>query len=145
MEGNHHRQTAAAFDEAAGCMSQDAWQRPMRYTVGQERRAEVIAQSCLAEVLSHRVDLDIGYCPADWLSEFVEDMLPRAFDRLSHPAEAVPHTRLDATDAGRAFTVGTAGAAAVIVRGRKDLLSRLCPLSTSIASRLAVWQSVLVN
>jgi len=41
--------------------------------------------------------------------------------------------------------VGTAGAAAVIVRGRKDLLSRLCPLSTSIASRLAVWQSVLVN
>jgi len=70
-------------------MPPEAWQRVVRYTAGQEPRAEVIVPSRLAEVLIHHVDLDIGYCQADWLREFVEHMLPRVADGLNHRAETV--------------------------------------------------------
>jgi maleylpyruvate isomerase len=114
---NDVRQTAAAFEQAAAGMPPEAWQRVVRYTAGQEPRAEVIIPSRLAEVLIHHVDLDIGYCPADWPPEFVEDMLPRVVDSLNHHAEPVACTRLDATDTGRAFELGSLGPDATTVGG----------------------------
>jgi len=114
---NDVRQTAAAFDQAAAGMPPEAWQRVVRYTAGQEPRAEVIVPSRLAEVLIHHVDLDIGYCPADWPPEFVEDMLPRVVDSLNHRSEPVPGTRLEATDTSRAFEIGSPGSDVVTVGG----------------------------
>jgi maleylpyruvate isomerase len=111
------RQTAVAFGQAAVGMPPGAWQRVVRYTAGQEPRAEVIVPSRLAEVLIHLVDLDIGYCPADWPPEFVADTLPRVVEGFNHRAEPVPRTRLEATDAGRAFNIGSTGPDAVIASG----------------------------
>src|ERR1700761_8632457 len=53
--GEKGRRSAAAFAEAAADMPPEAWQRVVRYTGGQEPRAEVIVPSRLAEVLIHHV------------------------------------------------------------------------------------------
>jgi maleylpyruvate isomerase len=118
------RRTAAAFAEAATGMPPAAWQRVIRYTAGQEPRAEVIVPSRLAEVLIHHVDLGIGYRSADWPSEFVEDMLPRLIDGLADRAEPLPSARLDAIDTGRAFAIGVMGPETVTVGGsERELLA----------------------
>jgi maleylpyruvate isomerase len=56
-------------------MPPNAWQRVVRYTAGQEPRAEVIVSSRLAEVLIHYVDLDLGYQPRNWPARFTKDTL----------------------------------------------------------------------
>jgi maleylpyruvate isomerase len=110
------RRTAAAFAEAATDMPPKAWQRVVRYTGGQEPRAEVIVPSRLAEVLIHHVDLDIGFGPRDWPTPFVAGMLPLVAGGLSR-RDGVTAVRLAGTDTGHGFTIGTAAIARVIVSG----------------------------
>jgi maleylpyruvate isomerase len=110
------RRTAAAFAEAATDMPPKAWQRVVRYTGGQEPRAEVIVPSRLAEVLIHHVDLDIGFGPRDWPTPFVAGMLPLVAGGLSR-RDGVTAMRLAGTDTGHGFTIGTAAIARVIVSG----------------------------
>lgn len=100
------RQTAEGFHQAATDMPSEAWRRKVRYTAGQEPRAEVIVSSRLAEVLIHHVDLDIGYSARDWPAEFVNDMLPRVADSMNGRAEAPPPVRLNGTDTGQTFRIG---------------------------------------
>jgi maleylpyruvate isomerase len=69
------RRTAAALEDAATGVPSQAWPRVVRYTGGQERPADVILPSRLAEVLIHHVDLDHGFTPEDWPGPFVTDML----------------------------------------------------------------------
>jgi maleylpyruvate isomerase len=110
------RQTAAAFAEAATDMPPEAWQRFVRYTAGQEPRAEVIVPSRLAEVLIHHVDLDIGFGPGDWPAAFVDDLLPLLVTDLNDRGK-VAATHLACLDTGRTFAFGTPGLAGVIVSG----------------------------
>jgi maleylpyruvate isomerase len=103
------RRTAATFADAAAGMPEQGWQRVVRYTAGQEPRAEVIVPSRLAEVFIHHVDLDIGYGSRDWTAAFVDDSLPRVVAGLNERDDA-PGLRLVGLDTGRRFTVGAADA-----------------------------------
>ena len=87
-----------------------AWQRVVRYTAGQEPRAEVIVPSRLAEVLIHHVDLDIGFGPRDWPAPFVADMLQLVADGLGR-RDGMAALRLTGTDTGRDLTIGNAAPA----------------------------------
>jgi maleylpyruvate isomerase len=89
------RQAAAALAAAATGMPDAAWQRVVRYTGGQERTADVIIGSRLAEVHIHHVDLDIGYQPRDWPAGFVSDMLPRITRSLNERDQAMPARSTD--------------------------------------------------
>jgi maleylpyruvate isomerase len=115
------RRTAAAFAAAAADMPAEAWQRLVRYTAGQEPRAEVIVPSRLAEVLIHHVDLDLGFEPADWPLAFVQDSLSRMVAGLSARDDVVA-MHLAGLDTGRTFAVGAADAASVSVRGPEHAL-----------------------
>lgn len=111
------RQTAVAFADAASGMPADAWRRVVRYTAGQEPRADVIVPSRLAEVLIHHVDLDTGYQPQDWPAPFVENLLPRIVSGLGERDESMPATRLVGSDTGRAFGIGPVSPASAAVVG----------------------------
>ena len=112
-------------------MPSQAWHRKVRYTAGQEPRAEVIVPSRLAEVLIHHVDLDIGYSARDWPAEFVNDMLPRIADSINERAEAPPPVRLDGTDTGQTFKIGQVQDGTTTVSGPDyELLAWLLERST---------------
>jgi maleylpyruvate isomerase len=102
------RQTAGAFAAAATGMLPEAWQRVVRYTAGQEPRADVIVPSRLAEVLIHHVDLDLGYRPQDWPAWFTNDRLSRTAASLTEGSK-MPPVRLVGTDMGNVFAIGAAG------------------------------------
>lgn len=110
------RQTAGAFTAAATEMPHEAWQRVVRYTGGQEPRAEVIVPSRLAEVLIHHVDLDLAYRPRDWPGWFPEFMLSRTARTLTEGGTMAP-VRLSASDTGHVFAIGAAGPETPVVSG----------------------------
>jgi maleylpyruvate isomerase len=119
------RQAAAAFDQAATGMPAEAWRRVVRYTAGQEPRADVIVPSRLAEVLIHHVDLDIGFKPADWPAALVGDLLPLLIRGLNE-REDTPVLTVTGLDSGRAFTIGPAGPGDMTVSGAEaELLAWL--------------------
>jgi maleylpyruvate isomerase len=95
--------TAAAFADAAAAMPPDAWPNEICWTTGQPDPAENVVRSRLAEVLIHRVDLDLGYGPGSWPAAFVRDMLPVAVDRLAERVLAPLSAQLNASDTGRSF------------------------------------------
>jgi maleylpyruvate isomerase len=111
------RQTADAFAAAATGMPPGAWQRVVRYTAGQEPRAEVIVPSRLAEVLIHHVDLDLGYRPHDWPAWFTSDMLTRTAASLTESSKITPPVRLEGTDTGKVFAVGAVGPDSLVISG----------------------------
>lgn len=100
------RSSAAAFAAEYRKMPPDAWERTVRWTAGQERRAARIADSRLTEVLVHHVDLDAGFGPADWPAHFVRDMLERVTAAFTARDEA-PDLRLSAEDIGKTYELGT--------------------------------------
>src|SRR5580658_1417885 len=102
------RRTAAALEEAAAGVPSQAWRRVVRYTGGQERPADVILPSRLAEVLIHHVDLDLGFAPGDWPHPFVADMLTLLASSLSERDEMTA-MHLAGRDGGGIFTIGGAG------------------------------------
>jgi len=111
------RQAAAALGAAAAGMPAGAWQRVVRYTGGQERTADVIIGSRLAEVHIHHVDLDIGYQPHDWPAGFVSDMLRRVVTGLNERAQPMPALRLEGTDSGQGLGIGAVTPATAAVVG----------------------------
>jgi maleylpyruvate isomerase len=111
------RQTADAFAAAATGMPAEAWQRVVRYTAGQEPRADVIVPSRLTEVLIHHVDLDLCYRPRDWPTWFANDMLSRTAAALSEGHKMTQPVYLEGTDTGHVFAVGDGGPDRVVISG----------------------------
>jgi maleylpyruvate isomerase len=103
------RRTADAFAAAATGMPAEAWQRVVRYTAGQEPRADVIVPSRLAEVLIHHVDLDLCYRPQDWPVWFTTDMLSRTATALTESRMLTSPVRLAGTATGSMFAIGADG------------------------------------
>ena len=108
--------TTAALEEAAAGMPPQAWRRVVRYTGGQERPADVILPSRLAEVLIHHVDLDLGFMPGDWPGFFVTDMLRLLASSLSQ-RDGIAAMRLASSDGGGSYSIGDAGSANITVTG----------------------------
>jgi maleylpyruvate isomerase len=115
------RRTAAALEQAAAGMPPQAWQRVVRYTGGQERPADVILPSRLAEVLIHHVDLDHGFTPEDWPRPFVTGMLTLLAGSLGQ-RDGMAAMRLASRDGGGIFTIGRAGSADITVTGSEPEL-----------------------
>jgi maleylpyruvate isomerase len=115
------RRTAAALEQAAAGMPPQAWQRVVRYTGGQERPADVILPSRLAEVLIHHVDLDHGFTPEDWPRPFVTGMLTLLAGSLGQ-RDGMAAMRLASRDGGGIFTIGRAGSAGITVTGSEPEL-----------------------
>jgi maleylpyruvate isomerase len=100
------RASAAAFAAEYRKMPPDAWERTVRWTTGQQRRATRIADSRLTEVLVHHADLDAGFGPADWPVDFVHDMLDRVAASFAARDET-PAMRLSAEDFGKTYELGS--------------------------------------
>jgi maleylpyruvate isomerase len=115
------RRTAAALEQAAAGMPPQAWRRVVRYTGGQERPADVILPSRLAEVLIHHVDLDHGFTPEDWPRPFVTGMLTLLAGSLGQ-RDGMAAMRLASRDGGGIFTIGRAGSAGITVTGSEPEL-----------------------
>jgi maleylpyruvate isomerase len=115
------RRTAAALREAATGMPPQAWRRIVRYTGGQERSAEVILPSRLAEVVIHHVDLDLGFTPTDWPGSFVTDMLGLLASSLGQ-RDGMTAMRLASRDGDSIFIIGVAGSADITVTGSEPEL-----------------------
>jgi maleylpyruvate isomerase len=111
------RQTADAFAAAATGMPPEAWQRVVRYTAGQEPRADVIVPHRLGEVLIHHVDLDLDYRPHDWPAWFTNDMLSRTVVALTEGSKMTPPVRLACTDTGSVFAIGAVGPDSPVISG----------------------------
>ena len=94
-------QTADAFAAAATGMPSEAWQRGVRYTAGQEPRADATVPSRLAEALIHHVDLDLCYRPQDWPAWFTTGMLSRTATALTETRKMTSPVRLAGTDTGQ--------------------------------------------
>ena len=120
------RQTAGAFAAAAAGMPPEAWQRVVRYTAGQEPRADVIVPSRLAEVLIHHVDLDLRYRPRDWPAWFANDMLSGTAAALSEGRKMTSPLRLAGTDTGNVFVIGAVGPDSPVISGpERELMAWL--------------------
>jgi maleylpyruvate isomerase len=115
------RRTAAALEEAATGLPSQAWRRVVRYTGGQERPADVILPSRLAEVLIHHVDLDHGFTPADWPGPFVTDMLTLLASSLGQ-RDGMAAVRLASPDGGGIHAIGGPGPADMTVTGSEPEL-----------------------
>ena len=101
------QRTAEALREAAAAMPPEAWQHTITWTTGQETEAAHVAESRLAEVLLHHVDLNRGYGPGDWPPAWTAWMLDRAVRNLNDERNLAPLTAgLHATDTGRGFRLG---------------------------------------
>ncbi|MBC3841820.1 maleylpyruvate isomerase family mycothiol-dependent enzyme [Streptacidiphilus sp. 4-A2] len=102
------RASADRFAEEYARMPPAAWDRELRWTAGQRHRAARVADSRLAELRLHCVDLAAGYTPEQWPPCFTEELLPRVVAALDRRADA-PAMRLHATDAGVRYAVGAGG------------------------------------
>jgi maleylpyruvate isomerase len=123
------RDSAARFSEAYALMTDDAWQRTVRWTGGAEHPAARAADSRLTEVLVHHADLATGYTPAQWPSDFVQDFLGRAAAAF-HARDNAPALRLHATDSGVRHEIGAADDAPTVEGPQAALLAWLMGRST---------------
>jgi maleylpyruvate isomerase len=110
------RATAGALADAAAKLPPEAWPHLVTWTTGEQTPADMVARSRLAEVLIHHVDLDLGFGPASWPAPFVNDMLTITASALVNRSPAPLSVRLDASDTGRSFQIGSA-ADAIQIRG----------------------------
>ncbi|HEU5160064.1 MAG TPA: maleylpyruvate isomerase N-terminal domain-containing protein [Streptosporangiaceae bacterium] len=69
-------QSAAAFRAAVAMMPEEAWDFVVSALNVPELPMEQVLVRRLNEVVLHHTDLDIGYKPADWPSEFAHMDLP---------------------------------------------------------------------
>jgi maleylpyruvate isomerase len=117
--------TAEALADAAAKLPPDAWQHQVTWTTGEQTPADLVVRSRLAEVLIHHVDLGLGFGPASWPAPFVDTMLTITAGALINRSPAELSARLDASDTGRSFQIGSA-ADAIHIRGTEaDLLAWL--------------------
>ncbi|MFY4723689.1 maleylpyruvate isomerase family mycothiol-dependent enzyme [Streptomyces sp. LaBMicrA B280] len=129
------RACADAFEAEYRRMPPEAWQRPVRWTRGQEHPAARAADARLSELLIHHADLDAGYTPADWPPDFVSTMLGRVVASFT-ARENAPAMRLRATDTGARHTIGTERLPPTVAGPQHALLSWL--LGRSPGTGLAV-------
>ncbi|WP_024801190.1 maleylpyruvate isomerase family mycothiol-dependent enzyme [Nocardia sp. BMG51109] len=100
----------------ARAMPAERWPTPVRTRGGKDVPATMIPWLRLREVEIHRVDLAIGYRPADWPAEFVARLLPEViagFDSAAEPSASDPDETgasftISTTDTGYTATVGPA-------------------------------------
>jgi maleylpyruvate isomerase len=102
------RDSADRFAAEYARMPAAAWQHVVRWTGGQEHPVLRVADSRLAEVLVHHVDLDADYTPADWPEDFTADALPSVVAAFAARSDA-PAMRLHATDSGDRYAAGGRG------------------------------------
>jgi maleylpyruvate isomerase len=81
-------ETSAGFRAAAERMTPEAWGATLHWLAAR-RPATFALESRWREVEIHRVDLDLGYLPADWPTAFVAANLPRERERLPRRAPGV--------------------------------------------------------
>ncbi len=146
------RLTADAFAAAATGMPAEAWQRVVRYTAGQEPRADATVPSQLAEVLIHHVDLDLCYRPQDWPAWFANDMLSRTAASLTEGSKMTSPVRLAGTDMGNVVAIGVVEPDSPVISGPErelmagysaDPAAANCPACP--AARLAWPASAVVS
>lgn len=102
-------------------MPPDAWEHPVRWTIGGPGPVRRAAPARVQEILIHHVDLDAGYTAADWPDDFTHDLLTRVIRSFSARADA-PAMRLHATDIDHWYEVSPPGGAPEIHGTRRALL-----------------------
>jgi maleylpyruvate isomerase len=119
------RATAEALADVAAKLPPEAWQHLVTWTTGEQTPADLVVRSRLAEVLIHHVDLHLGFGPASWPAPFVDDMLTITAGALINRSPAPLSARLETSDTGRSFQIGSS-ADAIQIRGTEpDLLAWL--------------------
>lgn len=119
------RESAERFADAYRLMTDEAWQRTVRWTSGARHPAARAPDARLTEVLVHHVDLDAGFTPRDWPPGFAARTLESVVASYARRDDA-PRLRLRATDTGREFGDGdvlVGGAEAALagwLMGRSD-------------------------
>ncbi|MDL4815285.1 maleylpyruvate isomerase family mycothiol-dependent enzyme [Actinomadura opuntiae] len=93
------RDSAERWAEAYAAMPDDAWERVVQWTSGARRPAARASDARLTEVLTHHVDLDAGFGPADWPADYVARMLPNIVASYAR-RDAALRLRVHATDTG---------------------------------------------
>ncbi|MFA1546799.1 maleylpyruvate isomerase family mycothiol-dependent enzyme [Actinomadura chokoriensis] len=94
------RQSADRFAEAYTLMPDEAWERTVQWTTGARHPAARAADARLTEVLIHHVDLDAGFTPGDWPTDFTTRLLASLTAWLARREDG-PNLRLHATDTGQ--------------------------------------------
>ena len=118
------RDSTAAFEAEYRRMPPEAWHRIVRWTRGQEHPAARIADARRCEVLVHHADLDAGYTPARWPTDFVQAMLGRVVASFSARDDA-PAMQLHATDTDTTYGIGAERSAPTIHGPQSSLLAWL--------------------
>jgi len=119
------RATAEALADVAAKLPPEAWQHLVTWTTGEQTPADLVVRSRLAEVLIHHVDLHLGFGAASWPAPFVDDMLTITAGALINRSPAPLSARLETSDTGRSFQIGSS-ADAIQIRGTEaDLLAWL--------------------
>ena len=109
--------SAGRLDEAWSAMTPSAWDESMLTRTGVVPAWRSVPMRW-RELEIHRIDLDVGYGPADWPATFVAPLLPSLVDpeRLGPRLPAGTAVDLEATDTGRRWSAGD-GPRRVTVRG----------------------------
>ena len=100
------RDSAARLAADHARMPPQAWEHPVRWTIGGPGPVRRAVPARLQEVLIHHVDLDAGYTPADWPDDFVGDLLGRVARSFSARGN-VPAMRLHTEDTGLRHHIGS--------------------------------------
>lgn len=75
--------TASVLNDMFGLMTDEAWGRPVRFLALGEQPAARVVWTRWREVEIHHCDLDIGYGPADWPEQFIDQYLSGELRRLA--------------------------------------------------------------
>jgi maleylpyruvate isomerase len=140
-----YRRLEASCERAMASLqdaSDELWHAPAVHPAG-ERQIGALVVARLREVEVHHVDLDAGYSPADWPSEWVMEEMDRAM--LDLPAR-LPHgvaVVLAATDADQHWVAGS-GEAVELAGPMAELFAWLTGRSATVggspAPALAPWR-----
>ncbi|MFE7798361.1 maleylpyruvate isomerase family mycothiol-dependent enzyme [Nocardia sp. NPDC057440] len=111
----------------------EAWEAIVRTRQGRPIPATEVIWMRLQEVEIHHVDLAAGYQPADWPTDFVTRLLPRAAADLTKAAATDPAAApfaIHATDTGFTATIGATAPSHTISGPATSLLAWLLGRST---------------
>jgi maleylpyruvate isomerase len=102
-------ESSQRFAEAAARLTPEQWTTTVERRVGGPQPAGRIPWWRLQEIVIHHVDLDTGFTPAHWSTDFTGPELEMTVDRFTDPSyDAVVETpfRLYAEDTARTCGVG---------------------------------------
>ncbi|MFD0362038.1 maleylpyruvate isomerase family mycothiol-dependent enzyme [Nocardia sp. GCM10030253] len=107
-----------------------AWEATVRTRQGRPIPATEVIWMRLQEVEIHHVDLAAGYQPADWPTDFVTRLLPRAAADLTKAASDTAAFAIHATDTGFTATIGATAPSHTVSGPATSLLAWLLGRST---------------